>query len=155
MYEAFFVSLAAVEFCNVFFISPVSIAVGQNIFGSAHELRNLLLHSGMFGDPNVDSKRVLLHRAYINFKQFCSAKGIYCSQPAFQEKLATWQTCESAFKLASMPSQCAQSYQSLYAIDATGPHQVVSKERGCAVDREGLQWTMHYAMAYGSRCCFA
>lgn len=81
------------------FVAPCVWVFGDSVFftpgalaklGFIHWPRHVLLNSGLFGDPTVDSKRVLLHRAYIHFKNFCTAKRIYCSQPAFQEKLATW-----------------------------------------------------------------
>ena len=48
--------------------------------------RHLLIKLGFWGQQD-EPIRVHLHRAYLQFKEWCSSKRISCSQPCFQEKL--------------------------------------------------------------------
>ena len=48
--------------------------------------RHLLIKLGFWGQQQ-EPIRIHLHRAYLQFKAWCSLKKISCSQPCFQEKL--------------------------------------------------------------------
>lgn len=52
-------------------------------------LRNLLIRSGVYGDPGTHARSVLCSRAYLDFKNFCSLNKISCSQPVFKERYVT------------------------------------------------------------------
>lgn len=59
-------------------------------------LRQVLLTSGVWGSVE-ESVQVRLHRAYLAFKSWCSRNKIQCSQPAFNQKMVTWQVCHVTF----------------------------------------------------------
>lgn len=52
-------------------------------------LRQLLLSTGIWGSVG-DAVQTRLHRAYLDFKSWCSQNRIACSQPAFQQKNVAW-----------------------------------------------------------------
>ena len=52
--------------------------------------RHLLLSAGVWGDPTLTSKGLLLTRAHREFKGFCRLHRLYCSQPEFRESMASW-----------------------------------------------------------------
>ena len=56
---------------------------------SSNTLRNLLIRSGVYGDPGTRARSVLCSKAYLDFKNFCSLNKISCSQPVFKERYVT------------------------------------------------------------------
>ena len=55
------------------------------LFLNDFPIRNLLIKAGYWGAAD-EPTRVHLHRAYLDFKRWCSSKRIQCSQAAFREK---------------------------------------------------------------------
>lgn len=137
-------SVASIEFSLVQTIHDRFTWVA-NISFCCITLRHLLLQSGFFGDPVQDCNRVLLHRAYVHFKLWCSAKRIFCSQPNFQEKLVPWQNyC------------CVDHLLNCFRIElfcshvVYWPNSVIPEERRHPLDRESIQWQGDHAVAYGN-----
>ena len=56
-------------------------------------IRKMMCDDGVYGDGTLGEK---LDRAYEDFRAFCRAKRISCSQPPFTPKLVLWMKSEMA-----------------------------------------------------------
>ena len=127
-------------------------------------LRQVLLTSGVWGSVD-ESVQVRLHRAYLAFKTWCSRNRIQCSQPAFNQKMVTWQLCPviflfkgcRIFPLSTLAGHTGSILITFVGISPlcclsccvllTRPNPVVHEERRRHACLQSLQWPCGCSMA--------
>ncbi|CAL1147539.1 unnamed protein product [Cladocopium goreaui] len=91
---------------------------------------NLLLRAGVFGDPESESRSLLLARAYQQFKRFCRDKRIPCSQSPFKENTVYKKDGDISFTLKAYNGRCVLAWLSDAVYEASlNPMQAAIDER--------------------------